>query len=275
MYNGATKLIAGAMLAIMAGCTADGEKKLAESLYDQAQEAVDAADYSSAVMLIDSLKNTYPHQIDVRRRAMHLSARAAEGLALKRLESADSLLAHLTIETDAIKDSIKMVENPVENYYVASTCDPSKFIGTDGLQARLSPDGHLYLISSLGSRKINSTAIAVESDGQRAVTTTVEHDGERNDRSMGAEVITFMGAECDDVANFISDHQDSPVKVIFMGDKDYAMTLPAKQVKEISLVTRYASLLRQGRLALLEKEKQQRLLDTARSQAARTFSEEE
>ncbi len=263
------------MLVVMAGCSADGEKKLARSLYDQAQEAVDAADYSSAVKLIDSLKNTYPHQVEVRRLAMHLSARAAEGLALKRLESADSLLAHLTAETDAIKDSIKVVENPIENYYVAATADAAKFPGTDGLQARLTPDGQLYLISSLGSRKVNSKAIAVESEGQRAVTATVEHDGERNDRSMGAEIITFMGAECEAVTDFIAAHQDSPVKLIFLGDNDYSMQLPAKQVKEIALVTRYASLLRQGRAALLEKEKQQRILDTARTQAARTFSEEE
>lgn len=262
------------MLAVLVGCSGDSEKKLAQDLYDQAEEAIATAQYSSAVMLLDSLKTTYPRQIDIRRRALHLSARANEGLALKHLESADSTLAAISAETEAMKDRIKVVENPVENYYVATTANPSNFIGTDGLQARLSPDGQLYLISSLGSRKVKSTSIAVECAGERAVTATVAHDGERNDRSMGPEVITFMGVECDSVANFIAAHESEPITLIFIGDKDYSMKLPTRQAEEIATVTRYATLLRKGRAALIEKEKQQRILDTARSQAARTFSEE-
>ncbi|MDE6581128.1 MAG: hypothetical protein K2K47_01190 [Duncaniella sp.] len=274
MFNAATKTIAGAALAVLVACSGDSEKKLAQDLYDQAAEAVETARYSSAVILLDSLKSTYPRQIEIRRRALHLTARANEGLALKHLEIADSNLAAISAETEAMKDRIKMVENPVENYYVAAATKPGNFIGTDGLQARLSPEGHLYLISSLGSRKIKSTSVAVECTGERAVTATVAHDGERNDRSMGAEVITFMGAECDSVANFIASHEGEPITLTFIGDKSYSMKLPAGQAEEIATLTRYATLLRRGRAALIEKEKQQRILDTARSQAARTFTEE-
>lgn len=263
------------MLAVLVACSGDNEKKLAQDLYDQAEEAVTTAQYSSAVMLLDSLKNTYPRQIEIRRKALHLSAKANEGLALKRLESADSLVAVISAETESMQDRIKMVENPVENYYVAATSKPADFIGTDGLQARLSPDGQLYIISSLGSRMVKSTAVAVECAGERAVTSSVAHDGERNDRSMGAEVITFMGTECDSVANFITAHEGEPITMTFIGDKNYSMKLPSQQAVEIATVTRYATLLRQGRAAVLEKEKQQRILDTARSQAARTYSSEE
>ncbi|MDE5828825.1 MAG: hypothetical protein K2H48_02450 [Duncaniella sp.] len=274
MFNAATKTIAGVMLAALVACSGDNEKKLAQALYDQAEEAIDAAHYSTAVMLIDSLKTTYPRQIDIRRRALHLTARAGEGLALQRLQSADSLLAAITAESEAMKDQIKQVDNPVEKYYVAASAKPAEFIGSDGLQARLSPDGQLYIISSLGSRKVKSTAVAVESTGERAETSSVAHDGERNDRSMGAEVITFMGVECDSLANFIAAHAADPITLTFMGEKNYSMTLPKSQAEEIAVVTRYATLLRRGRAAVVEKEKQQRILDTARSQAARTFTEE-
>lgn len=274
MFNAATKTIAGVMLAALVACSGDNEKKLAQALYDQAEEAIDAAHYSTAVMLIDSLKTTYPRQIDIRRRALHLTARAGEGLALQRLQSADSLLAAITAESEAMRDQIKQVDNPVEKYYVAASAKPAEFIGSDGLQARLSPDGQLYIISSLGSRKVKSTAVAVESTGERAETSSVAHDGERNDRSMGAEVITFMGVECDSLANFIAAHAADPITLTFMGEKNYSMTLPKSQAEEIAVVTRYATLLRRGRAAVVEKEKQQRILDTARSQAARTFTEE-
>lgn len=262
------------MLAALVACSGDNEKKLAQALYDQAEEAIDAAHYSTAVMLIDSLKTTYPRQIDIRRRALHLTARAGEGLALQRLQSADSLLAAITAESEAMRDQIKQVDNPVEKYYVAASAKPAEFIGSDGLQARLSPDGQLYIISSLGSRKVKSTAVAVESTGERAETSSVAHDGERNDRSMGAEVITFMGVECDSLANFIAAHAADPITLTFMGEKNYSMTLPKSQAEEIAVVTRYATLLRRGRAAVVEKEKQQRILDTTRSQAARTFTEE-
>lgn len=262
------------MLAALVACSGDNEKKLAQALYDQAEEAIDAAHYSTAVMLIDSLKTTYPRQIDIRRRALHLTARAGEGLALQRLQSADSLLAAITAESEAMRDQIKQVDNPVEKYYVAASAKPAEFIGSDGLQARLSPDGQLYIISSLGSRKVKSTAVAVESTGERAETSSVAHDGERNDRTMGAEVITFMGVECDSLANFIAAHAADPITLTFMGEKNYSMTLPKSQAEEIAVVTRYATLLRRGRAAVVEKEKQQRILDTARSQAARTFTEE-
>ena len=274
MFNAATKTIAGVMLAALVACSGDNEKKLAQALYDQAEEAIDAAHYSTAVLLIDSLKTTYPRQIDIRRRALHLTARAGEGLALQRLQSADSLLAAVTAESEAMRDQIKQVDNPVEKYYVAASAKPAEFIGSDGLQARLSPDGQLYIISSLGSRKVKSTAVAVESTGERAETSSVAHDGERNDRSMGAEVITFMGVECDSLANFIAAHAADPITLTFMGEKNYSMTLPKSQAEEIAVVTRYATLLRRGRAAVVEKEKQQRILDTARSQAARTFTEE-
>ncbi|MBD5250673.1 MAG: hypothetical protein HDS56_05820 [Barnesiella sp.] len=274
MFNAATKTIAGVMLAALVACSGDNEKKLAQALYDQAEEAIDAAHYSTAVMLIDSLKTTYPRQIDIRRRALHLTARAGEGLALQRLQSADSLLAAITAESEAMRDQIKQVDNPVEKYYVAASAKPAEFIGSDGLQARLSPDGQLYIISSLGSRKVKSTAVAVESTGERAETSSVAHDGERNDRSMGAEVITFMGVECDSLANFIAAHAADPITLTFMGEKNYSMTLPKSQAEEIAVVTRYATLLRRGRAAVVEKEKQQRILDTTRSQAARTFTEE-
>lgn len=273
MSNAATKIIAVVSAAMLAACGGDNGKEEAQKLYDEASAAVESGDFSRGLMLIDSIKNAYPKQIEIRREALHLMTRANEGLAVKRLESADSLVAVLQAESEAMSDKITTVSNPVENYYIVKGTDPKSIYGRDGLQARLSLDGDLYLMSSLASRKVESTAIAVECEGKRAVTATVAHDGERNDRSMGAEVITFMGAECDSVAKFIAANAGKKITLTFEGSKTYSMTLPEAQVKEIATLTEYADLVRRLKAAMIEKTKQARIVDTARSQAARTYVE--
>ena len=273
MYNAAIKYLGIASAMLLAACSSGNEKEKAQALYDEAAAAVESQDFNRAVILIDSIKSAYPSQIDIRRNSLHILALANEGLALRHLESADSLVAVLQAETDAMSAEIIAVDNPVEQYFVVKGTDPTKFYSRDGLQARMTPDGDLYLISSLASRKVQSTAIAVECDGNRAETATVAYDGERNDRSMGSEVITFMGAECDSVARFIAENADKRITLIFEGSKPYSMILPENQANEIATLTRYAGLVRQLKGAMIEKEKQSRILETARSQAARTYNE--
>ncbi len=273
MSNAAIKYFALASAMLCMACSSGNEKEKANALYNEAAAAVENNDFNRAIMLVDSLKSAYPGQIDIRRNSLHILARANEGLALRRLESADSLVAVIQVDIEAMSNDITEIDNPVEKYYVVKGTDPSKFYSKDGLQARMSPDGDLYLISSLASRKVQSTSIAVECDGRRAVTATVAHDGERNDRSMGSEVITFMGAECDSVARFIAENADRKITLIFEGSKPFSMTLPESQANEIATLTRYAGLVRQLKGAMIEREKQSRILETARSQAARTFNE--
>lgn len=273
MYNAAIKYLGIASAMMLAACSAGSDKEKAQALYDEAAAAVENNDFNRAIILVDSIKSAYPGQIDIRRNSLHVLARANEGLALRRRESADSLVAVLQAKSEAMSDEIIAVDNPIEKYFVVKGTDPAKFYNKDGLQARMTPDGDLYLISSLASRKALSTAIAVECDGNRAVTATVPFDGERNDRSMGSEVITFMGAECDSVARFIAENAGKRITLIFEGSKPFSMTLPETQANGIATLTRYAELIRQLKGAMIEREKQNRILETARSQAARTYNE--
>ncbi|MCM1077724.1 MAG: hypothetical protein NC411_10240 [Bacteroides sp.] len=263
-------------LALMAcSCGGNGDTEKAQALLDEAQSAFEAKDFSRAITLTDSIKNAYPREIDVRREALHLSTKATEGLTLQRLQQADSLSAVLAVRGDSLQRLIKFVPNPIEGYYVAASVDPTKFFGTNGIQARVSPDGDFYLMSSLKTKKVNSTSIEVSTDGGSASTSTVAHDGERNDRSMGAEVITFIGAECDSVGHFIADNSNRPITLTFIGSSTYSMPLPEKQVQETALLYDYATTLRRFKVASLEKERLSRAVEIARSQAARTYVEKE
>ncbi len=279
MYREAIKKNIASIAAIIvsiafAGCNQSGNNQ-ATALLDQAKEALNNGDFERVILLTDSLKSAYPKEIDLRRDALHLSVRATEGLTLQQLQRADSIAATLGARGDSLSHLIKFVKNPIEGYYVASTADPSNFIGSDGIQARVSPEGDFYLVSSLRSKKVNSTSVTVTDGHTSATTATVDFDGERNDRSMGAEVITFISAESDSVGKYLLKNRDLPLTLVFNGSSSYSMPLKKSQIDELALVYDYASTIRNFRIASLEKERLTKALDIARSQAARTFVEKD
>lgn len=262
--------IAGCAFCV-AACGGNSDTEKATALLQQAENAYEARNYSMALALTDSIKNAYPKEIDVRREALHLATKATEGLTLRNLEQADSLSAVLAVRGDSLQRQLKFVKNPIEGYYVAATADPAKFFNTTGLQARVSPNGDFYLMSSLKGKSVKSTSVEVSAGGESATTATVNHDGERNDRSMGGEVITFMGVECDSLGHFVSRHAGEPMTLTFVGASSYSIPLPEAQAQEIALLYDYATTLRRFKVASLEKERLGRAVEISRSQAARTF----
>lgn len=280
MYNATYKQLKNAFGALIIGsfllCScAKEDNKEAQALLEKAQSELEAGNYEQAKILTDSIKNSYPKEIDIRKEALHIASRANEGLAILQLQQADSLTAALGARGDSLIRLLKFVKNPIEGYYVASSADPSSFIGTDGLQARVSPGGDFYLVSSLGSRAVKSTSISVSDGVNTALTPSISYDGERNDRSMGAEVITFMGLEADSVGKFILKNKGKPLTLSFNGSSSYSMKLPEKQVKEIALLYDYVTTVRRFKLANIEKERLSKMVDITRSQAARTFVEKD
>lgn len=270
------KFSAAAGLSLMvASCGGNSDTEKATALLQEAQTAYETRNFSRAITLTDSIKNAYPREIDVRREALHLSTKATEGLTIQKLQQADSLAAVLAVRGDSLQRLMKFVSNPIEGYYVGATTDPTKFFGTTGLQARVSPNGDFYLMSSLKGKSVKSTSVEVSADGEKAATATVAHDGERNDRSMGAEVITFMGVECDSVGHFIADHLNQPLTLTFVGTSTYSTPLSENSAREIALLYDYATTLRRFKLASLEKERLERTVEIARNQAARTYVEKD
>lgn len=276
MFNAAINptrslLSAIASLAMLVACTGSGDKDKAQALLDEATAAYDARDYARALTLTDSIKSAYPGEIDIRRQGLHLATRATEGLTVQRLQEADSLVAVLGVRGDSLQRLVKFVKNPIEGYYTGVSTNPESVGSVNGLQARISPEGDFYIISSLKGRSVKSTSVSVSCNGQNASTASVAHDGERNDRSMGAEVITFMGVECDSLGHFINLHRSTPMTLTFNGAASYSMPLPQAQASEIATLYDYAVTLRQAKLASIEKERLTRALDIARNQAAKTY----
>lgn len=273
MFNALNKSLSFVTLLALAACGNSSQQE-ATNLLGQAQGAYDIGNYQQALDLIDSIKSAYPQEIEVRRQALHLSRKAIEGLNVKLLAQADSSMVVLQARGDSLKNLLTWVSNPVEGYYVAKGVNPASATSTTGLQARMSPDGMFYLISCLKGRSVKSTSVSVISGDHSVTTPAVAHDGERNDRSMGAEVITFIGSECDELGAFVLDNLGKPMTLAFNGATTYTVPLTTKQIEEIATVYDCALTLRRFKVAAIEKERLSRTVDIARSQAAETFVEE-
>lgn len=68
-------------------------------------------------------------------------------------------------------------------------------------------------------------------------------------------------------------HRSQPMTLTFNGSSTYSMPLPQSQIQEIATLYEYSTIMRQAKVAALEKEKLTRALDIARAQAAKTFVE--
>lgn len=273
MCNEATKILI-ALSILLPACTGDNNEKQAEALVAEAQTALDCGDFEQAIVLTDSVKNSCPRAIEQRKEALYIAVRANEGLSVRRLAQSDSLLVALAARADSLKGLVKFVSNPVEGYYVAAGANPAATYSQTGVQPRLSPEGDFYLISTLKGRNLGSTSITLSSAAGSASTSEVAFDGERNDRSQGGEVITFIAAECDSVGKFVFNNPAVTYSLTFNGKGTYTTSLSPSTVRDIATLYDYSLTLRRAKVANLEKQRLTRAVEIARSQAARTYVEE-
>lgn len=263
------------MVLTVGSCGNKAQVEKAEALVSQAREALDSGRFERVFVLTDSIKNSCPEAIVQRREALHLAVRAKEGMTVRQLGQTDSLLAVLGVKADSLKQLVRFVENPVGGYYVAQGTNTGDVYNKTGLQARMSPEGDFYIISTLKGLDHKSVSIRVSGPAGMATTPAVSYDGERNDRSAGAEVITFIAAECDSLARMVALHPQDNMNLTFinMSGKCHDTTLSKADASHIATLYKYATVLRQGRVASIERERLSRALDISRSQAARTYVE--
>lgn len=271
MRHAAISILAVAMLAT--GCSKSASEQASEQLAE-AQTAYEAGDYAKALALIENLDSTYRAEVDVRRQAMHLKPQIIEKQTLEELSITDSLVVLAQLRGDSISKTMHYVSNPVEGYYV-STTEPKDINATTGLYARMSPDGHFYIVAT-NTRGGKSNAIRVFANGRTAETSHLPDDGERIDRSGKAEVLTFMQSECDSVGKLISQHKGVTMSFSFIGNGNGApqnIEISGAQSQALGEVYDAAEMVREMKLLQIRKARLEKTLTTARNQAARTFQD--
>jgi len=258
--------------AVVLSSCGNREQKEAEAMYVLAETAAESGDYARSVQLIDSIDSLYGRQIDVRRKSMHLKAIVTEKQTLAEIETNEAEAVRLKLKGDSLQRMIEKVDNPIEPYFVAKGL--KSVAGNNGIEARMSPDGMFYMISSLKSPRVNHTYVSVSDGVSAAQTAAIAYDGERNDRSLGYEIIHYMMLECDSVGHFVATHPGRLTLTYGGGSKSYTTELPAQQAAAVATLYRSAVNIRDMRRNALERQRLDKQLELARSHAARTYQDE-
>lgn len=92
---------------IMIACGGSSDKKRAELLLDDAKSQMEAGNYASALLTIDSLRKTYPNDVDARQKALDLYQRVSLAQAQADLANTDSLMAIANDEYSELKARVE------------------------------------------------------------------------------------------------------------------------------------------------------------------------
>lgn len=274
MYNVFNRILISASmltLATLASC-GDSTEKEAKECFQIAELQFQNEQFDSALATLDTLDSRFAKAVPVRREGLRLRPRIIEQMSLKQLETVDRQLAELIIESDKFKETLKHVPDAFEGYYTTAELAGKVPAEKSGLYARMTPDG-LFTVVASSTKSALSEGVSLSASGSSVSTPAVPHDGERNDRSRGVEIINFMPGECDTLGTFAQAHIGEPVTLTFNGAKTYSMPLPAEQVQALATVHAASKVFSALRRTQNEKNRLEKQLQIARSQQARTFDE--
>lgn len=158
-------IIALATLAFLTAGCGNSSKQQAESLLSQARLAVEDSRYKEARTLVDSIRQAYPREVEVRRQCLALSDSIDWRLAQEEAVIADSIATYSDIELKELLSEF-VLEKDVK-FQMVGNYVLSKYAG-DKTKSRFFPqvseDGIMSLVSMDKNRKYVYTEVNVEAD---------------------------------------------------------------------------------------------------------------
>lgn len=272
MFNAVIKI--AVLLAFVGIVACNNDKETALQLLEQAKSEIMQHNYNQAVALLDSIDKAYSSEVDVRRQAMNIRPQAIEGMTLREIENNDSLMAVYQSEYVALTPLFKTINNKqlVEPYIVAKSA-PKTVLEKTGIQARITPEGDFYVISSVVGNALKHTSVSFIADNQTATTSDVAYDGDRNYRAIGSEMITFIDKECDTLGMFACNNVNRPLTIRFNGAKTMTITMTTNDVLTFAQTYKYSQLVKNIKSEMRRREFLEQQLSLARDQIARTMME--
>ena len=121
---------------------------------------------------------------------------------------------------------------------------------------RMSPEGAFYTYI-FGTQRHSLHCSGSVGPGCGSVRTPdVPNDGERNDRTLGAELITFFPAESDSIGNFAFVNSDKEITLTFVGERGKRSTkLKPEQVSAMAQLYAASQVYTRARMLALRKNK--------------------
>lgn len=267
MFNAINKSFIAIALATAVCSCGDKDKEGATQLYNESEQAIEARNYSQAMTLLDTLNARYPKQLDVRKQAMRLRARAMEGIATDSIEAGSLALAQATLNLETIRPQFRHVDSSVglEGYFLPKGTD-DKMMTQTGLQARVTDKGYFYIVANVQGRAIGLNHIEFFQGAETISSSSISPA--RVVKVEGSESASFNPEDLEGIGAWLEAH-DRADKVLLCGSKGNAsVKLTPKLRKEIVDCYQFAQALQAQRLASIHREKYERMLATARDQLA-------
>lgn len=256
MSNAPKTLILCAVVALTAACGgSDTRQTQAQSLLDQAREAVAAKNYDTAFARLDTLDKSYRDCLDQRRAGTRLRSEAIRDLTLDSIGANDALLTRLQQQVDASMRDFRHVDVAGTQGYDVYAADMARWdLNKTGLQARVDPDGYFFMVVNLAGRTVGLCGIEAAGATASGRSTAVE----------GSEIMNIGQEAARPLAEALQGAQ-APVKVTLRGSRGTSsLNLDAKALAALQATWRYAQARQDLRLNLIRRERLERRLSTAR-----------
>lgn len=225
------------VLFLLSSCGENVEKS-AQRYLDAAQACLDNGNYAEAKKQIDSIKVAYPKAFESRKAGIALLRQVelkeaqqtlayADSLAAENNKRLESMLPKFLFEKDARYQDVGNYLSPLQKI--------ENNLGRNYVRATVDENGRMNLTSVYrGPAYIHHKAIRVSAGGAYAETPASGHLYESADAMGKTERNDFaLGADSGVVA-FIAQHAGQPMKVEYIGEKNYATTLTKDDTRAIA-----------------------------------------
>ena len=216
---------------LLAACGNNAEKKAEEKL-QAAREALQRGDYSEAKIQVDSIKILYPKAFEARREGLKVIQQAELKEQEHSLVYLDSMLQVKQTEFEALKGKFVFEKNAeyqqIGNYFWPTQV-VEKNLHRSYLRFQVNERGAMVMTSIYcGGSNIHHSAVKVTApDGSFAETPASKDSYETTDLGEKIEKADYKLGQDGHVMGFIYMNKDKNVRVEYLGERKYTITMSA------------------------------------------------
>ena len=238
------KLNGTGIFLIIAFClTACGKTREAREQLTLAQSFYENKQFSAAKNAIDTLRLSYPREVEVLKEALVLMRLVERGESERNIAFCDSLMPIRMQEVEKLKKGFVYEKDSTYEEignYVWKQLTVERNIERSYIRCGVDEKGEIYLASIyFGRRPLNHTALRIGApDGSYAETAAIPYDGGMNyrfkDEGSTTEVVTYKGENCLAAVRFLYAVADKVrIKAEYIGGTAFSLYLSENDKKII------------------------------------------
>lgn len=235
-----TKYLAIAIvLLVLAACGPTAEQ-IAKEKFDRANKLFGQEQFNDAKVVLDSIIEFTPKEIEYVARANDLLRTIKIGEQERNLVFFDSALVKKEEELKVLMKNFTLSdEYGKKEILIHNRQKPQNAYNRTYLRAHLDMEGDFYISSRYaGDKYINHNKIKVYNEGQSVISEEVPEDGFDNrkfeDQGTFWEVVNYKNGADNGIIDFIAQNVDKPLKVHFMGKGNYYIVMEKFDKEAIS-----------------------------------------